>query len=41
MFSATKKTTPGGAVWFDWNKTERRVSCFYFYIHDRGFGPGS
>ena len=26
-------------MWFDWNKTERRVSCFYFYIHDREFGP--
>ena len=30
VFTATKKTSPGGAVWFDWNKTERRVSCFYF-----------
>ncbi len=40
VFTATKKTSPGGAVWFDWNKTERRVSCFYFYIHDREFGPG-
>ena len=39
VFSATKKTK-GKAVWFDWNKTERRVSCFYFYIHDREFGPG-
>ena len=38
VFSATKKTK-GKAVWFDWNKTERRVSCFYFYIHDREFGP--
>jgi hypothetical protein len=39
VFSATKKTK-GKAVWFDWNKTERRVSCFYFYICDREFGPG-
>ena len=38
VFSATKKTR-GNAVWFDWNKTERRVSCFYFYICDREFGP--
>jgi hypothetical protein len=37
VFSATKKTK-GNAVWFDWNKTERRVSCYYFYIHDREFG---
>jgi hypothetical protein len=39
VFSATKKTQ-GKAVWFDWAKTERRVSCYYFYIHDREFGPG-
>jgi hypothetical protein len=38
VFSGTKKTK-GKAVWFEWNKTERRVSCFYFYIHDREFGP--
>ncbi len=39
VFSATKKTK-GKAVWFDWNKSERRVSCYYFYILDREFGPG-
>jgi hypothetical protein len=39
VFSATKKTQ-GKAVWFDWGKTERRVSCYYFYVHDREFGPG-
>jgi len=39
VFSATKKTK-GNAVWFDWNKSERRVSCYYFYILDREFGPG-
>lgn len=39
VFSATKKTD-GKAVWFDWAKTERRVSCYYFYLHDREFGPG-
>jgi hypothetical protein len=38
VFSATKKSK-GKAVWFDWNKTERRVSCYYFYILDREFGP--
>jgi len=40
VFAATKKTGPGGGVYFDWRKTERRVSCYYFYIHDREFGPG-
>jgi hypothetical protein len=38
VFSATKKQS-GNAVWFDWSKTERRVSCYYFYILDREFGP--
>ena len=39
VFTATKKTN-GAAVWFDWNKSERRVSCYYFYVLDRDFGPG-
>jgi len=39
VFGATKKTN-GDAVWFDWNKSERRVSCYYFYVLDREFGPG-
>jgi hypothetical protein len=29
VFSATKKTE-GAAVWFDWGKAGRRVSCYYF-----------
>jgi hypothetical protein len=40
VFAATKKTGNRGGIWFDWRKTERRVSCFYFYIWDRQFGPG-
>ena len=39
VFGATKKTK-GKAVWFDWNKAERRVSCYYFYVADRELGPG-
>lgn len=39
VFSATKKTGKKGGVFFDWHKTERRVSCYYFYILDRNFGP--
>jgi hypothetical protein len=31
VFSATKKTK-GKAVWFDWNKAERRVSCYYLSV---------
>jgi hypothetical protein len=40
VFSATKKTGKTVAVWFDWAKSERRVSCYYFYILDPDFGPG-
>ncbi|MGH9060869.1 MAG: hypothetical protein ACRDZY_15365, partial [Acidimicrobiales bacterium] len=39
VFTATKKTGAGGGVFFEWSKTERRVSCYYFYICDREFGP--
>jgi hypothetical protein len=40
VFTATKKTGPHGGVFFAWAKTERRVSCYYFYVMDREFGPG-
>jgi hypothetical protein len=40
VFSSTKKTGSTAGVWFDWNKTERRVGTYYFYIHDREFGLG-
>jgi len=39
VFGSTKKTGRTVAVWFDWAKSERRVSCYYFYILDREFGP--
>jgi hypothetical protein len=39
VFTATKKTA-GSAVWFDWNKTERRVGIYYFYVLDAHFGAG-
>jgi hypothetical protein len=38
VFSATKQTK-GNAVWFSWDRSERRVGCYYFYILDREFGP--
>jgi hypothetical protein len=28
-----------GAVWFSCNRTERRVTCYYFCVWDEGFGP--
>jgi hypothetical protein len=39
VFTGTKDQTPTGAVWFSCNRTERRVTCYCFYIWDQGFGP--
>jgi hypothetical protein len=39
VFTGTKDQTPTGAVWFSYNRTERRVTCYYFYVWDEGFGP--
>jgi hypothetical protein len=38
VFTGTKDQTPTGAVWFSYNRTERRVTCYYFYVWDEGFG---
>ncbi|MBF6558446.1 MAG: hypothetical protein IVW52_20325, partial [Acidimicrobiales bacterium] len=40
VFSATKKTGSTNGVWFDWQKAERRVGTYYFYIVDAEFGLG-
>jgi hypothetical protein len=29
----------GGAPHFGWGKSERRVTCYYFYVFDEDFGP--
>ncbi|MET8004199.1 hypothetical protein [Nonomuraea glycinis] len=34
MYAATAKPTSNGIPWFDYYRTERRVSCLYFYIWD-------
>jgi hypothetical protein len=39
VFTGTKDQTPTGAVWFSYNRTGRRVTCYYFYLWDEGFGP--
>jgi len=39
VFTGVKDQTPTGAVWFSYNRTERRVTCYYFYVWDEGFGP--
>jgi hypothetical protein len=41
VFSGWKrKTTTPGAVSFAFEKADRRVSVYYFYVLDRDFGPG-
>ena len=30
----------GHQVWFTFHKADRRVTCFYFYLWDKEFGPG-
>ena len=35
-----RKTTTPGAVSFAFEKADRRVSVYYFYVLDRDFGPG-
>ena len=39
VFTGTKDQTATGAVWFSYNRTERRVTCYYFYVWDEAFGP--
>ena len=38
VFDATKKDGPDGLPWFKFYRTERLVTCYYFYIHDRRIG---
>ncbi len=41
VFSGYKRATDTpGAVRYDFEKAERRVTCFYFYLVDAAFGPG-
>lgn len=34
-----KETSGSRAVWFNFVKADRRVTCFYFYLLDQEFGP--
>ena len=38
VFTATKKQR-GKTVWFSFAVSQRRVSCYYFYVYDDDFGP--
>ena len=39
VFDATKKAGADGVPWFRFYRTERLVTCYYFYMHDRRVGP--
>ena len=39
VFDATKKESADGVPWFRFYRTERLVTCYYFYLHDRKIGP--
>jgi hypothetical protein len=39
-FTGTEREGSTGAPWFAFHKTDRRVTCYYFYIWDDDFGPG-
>jgi hypothetical protein len=40
VFDATKKQASDGTVWFRFYRTERLVTCYYFYIWDERCGAG-
>ena len=39
VFTGTKSTTGTSAVWFSYQRVERRVTSYYFYLWDSDFGP--
>jgi len=39
VFTGSKSQTGTSAVWFSYTKTERRVTCYYFYLWDTEAGP--
>jgi len=40
VFDCTTRDDGGPVPWFDYYRTERLVSCFYFYVWDERCGPG-
>src|SRR5260370_21451520 len=40
VFTATAGRGRNGVPWFSFTKADRRVTCFYFYVWDAGFGAG-
>jgi hypothetical protein len=39
VFTATKRSGQTTGVWFSYMVSQRRVSCYYFYVWDADFGP--
>jgi hypothetical protein len=39
VFTGTERSASNGIPWFSFVKVNRRVSCYYFYLWDIGFGP--
>ena len=39
VYIATKHTGHTSAVWFSFAVSQRRVTCYYFYVWDDDFGP--
>ena len=39
VFDATRKQDGDRVPWFRFYRTERLVTCYYFYLHDRRIGP--
>ncbi len=39
VFTGTKHTGQTSGVWFSYAVSQRRVTCYYFYIYDDDFGP--
>jgi hypothetical protein len=40
VWDATTKPAVNGIPWFDYHRTERRTTCYYFYIWDERMGGG-
>jgi hypothetical protein len=39
VFAANQRQGSNGIPWYSFTKSDRRVSCFYFYLWDADFGP--
>src|SRR6188472_1321317 len=39
VFTGTQRDATNGIPWFAFAKTDRRVTCYYFYLWDEDFGP--